>query len=56
GRDIGFNYGAEAGYEFASGLIVSGGYRASSVTIDVESGGDVDFDFDGFYLGLDYKF
>ncbi|AMF97309.1 MULTISPECIES: outer membrane beta-barrel protein [Vibrio] len=56
GSDIGFNYGAEAGYEFASGLIVSGGYRASSVTIDVENGGDLDFDFDGFYVGLDYKF
>ncbi|AUV85341.1 outer membrane beta-barrel protein [Vibrio campbellii] len=56
GSSIGFNYGVEAGYEFASGLIVSGGYRASSVTIDVEGGGDIDFDFDSLYAGIDYKF
>ena len=53
---IGFNYGVEAGYEFASGLIVSGGYRASSVTMDVEGGGDKDFDFNSLYAGIDYKF
>ncbi|HDM8043854.1 TPA: porin family protein [Vibrio campbellii] len=56
GSDVGFNYGAEVGYEFASGLIISGGYRASSVTIDVESGGDIDFDFNSLYAGVDYKF
>ncbi|NMS48225.1 outer membrane beta-barrel protein, partial [Vibrio parahaemolyticus] len=56
GRDVGFNYGVEAGYEFASGLVVSGGYRASSVSIDAENGGSEDFDFDGLYVGVDYKF
>jgi hypothetical protein len=44
------------GYEFASGLIISGGYRVSTVTIDVEGGGDIDFDFDSLYAGVDYKF
>jgi len=56
GSDVGFNYGAEVGYEFASGLIISGGYRISTVTIDVEGGGDIDFDFDSLYAGVDYKF
>ncbi|MCR9527298.1 porin family protein [Vibrio alginolyticus] len=56
GRDVGFNYGVEAGYEFASGLVVSGGYRASSVSIDAENGGSEDFDFDSLYVGVDYKF
>ncbi|MCG9700289.1 porin family protein [Vibrio natriegens] len=56
GSDVGFNYGAEVGYEFDSGVIVSGGYRASSVTIDVEGGGELDFDFDSVYVGVDYKF
>ncbi|CDT93231.1 porin family protein [Vibrio sp. CCB-PB317] len=56
GSDAGFNYGAEVGYEFASGLVVSGGYRASTVTIDVEGGGDLEFDFDSLYVGVDYKF
>lgn len=57
GSNVGFNYGVEAGYEFMSGLMISGGYRASSVSIEIEGdGGDIDFDFDSFYVGLDYRF
>lgn len=48
---MGFNFGAEAGYEFSSGVVLSGGYRSATVEID-----SIDFDFDGLYVGLDYKF
>ena len=56
GSDVSFNYGVEAGYEFTSGVVVSGGYRASSVAIDVEGGGEFDFDFDSFFVGVEYHF
>ena len=56
GSDFGFNYGVEAGYEFTSGVVVSGGYRASSVAIGVEGGGELDLDFDSFYVGVEYHF
>ena len=56
GSDFSFNYGVEAGYEFTSGVVVSGGYRASSVAIDVEGGGEFDFDFDSFFVGVEYQF
>jgi opacity protein-like surface antigen len=56
GSDFGFNYGIETGYEFTSGVVVSGGYRASSVEIDVEGGGELDLDFDSFYVGVEYHF
>lgn len=54
--DFGFNYGVEAGYEFTSGVVVSGGYRASSLEIGVEGGGELDLDFDSFYVGVEYHF
>ncbi|PQJ61329.1 hypothetical protein BTO10_18620 [Vibrio chagasii] len=56
GSDFGFNYGIETGYEFTSGVVVSGGYRASSVEIDVEGGSELDLDFDSFYVGVEYHF
>ena len=56
GSDFGFNYGVEAGYEFTSGVVVSGGYRASSVAIGVKGGGEVDLDFDSFFVGVEYHF
>ncbi|EDP58695.1 outer membrane beta-barrel protein [Vibrio sp. AND4] len=53
--DTVFNYGAEVGYEFASGLIISGGYRVSSVTIEYK-GLEYGADLEGLYAGVDYKF
>lgn len=54
--DFSFNYGVEAGYQFTSGVVVSGGYRASSVAIGVEGGGELDLDFDSFFVGVEYHF
>ena len=56
GSDFSFNYGVEAGYQFTSGVVVSGGYRASSVAIDEEGGGESDLDFDSFFVGVEYHF
>ena len=56
GSDFSFNYGVEAGYQFTSGVVVSGGYRASSVAIGVEGGGELDLDFDSFFVGVEYHF
>ena len=56
GRDFSFNYGLEAGYQFTSGVVVSGGYRVSSVAIDAEVGSEYDFVFDSFFVGVEYHF
>lgn len=45
-------YGVEAGYAINQNWLLNLGYRRASP----DFGGDVDFDFDSFYGGIEYKF
>ncbi|WP_339388793.1 outer membrane beta-barrel protein [Vibrio caribbeanicus] len=56
GRDWGFSYGIEAGYEITPELGASVGYRSFITDIGYIGDESIELELDSFYVGLDYKF